>query len=656
VYLRRARVLPIAALLSISAVMAAERPSDIALFRAIESNDLSAMKEALRSGAQVNAKDQTGATPLMRASVYGTTDSMKLLLARGADPNIPNNFGGTALMWSAGNLEKVRLLLGAKADVNVKSNSGRTPLTVAASHAGNVETVKLLLAKGADVKASPDGVGGAVYSAANAGDESILRVLLAAGGDPNDRNPFDISALIAACQFGRIEPVQLLLDAGANVNHQSGRRPLSKAGLQELGELTALLVAAPTGNPKLVKMLLDRGADIKAKDMRGMSPLMMATSSEHQDGETVRLLLAGGSDPKAISNDGQTPVSWARKWGSRGVFELIAEPDTEPFDLKPAKVRDTHHEGDLRESIEKAIALLQTSSDEYFRKSGCTGCHHQMLTGMAVGLARDHGLKANEQRAAEQLKTAITVRQPDRESSYLAVARGGAPMADSLLLISLAARKYQADPLTNALAHIVASMQSQDGSWRSHIVRQPIQYSTFTETAYAVRALQLYSAPGRKVEYQKRIDRARAWLSSNVPEHNEDRVKHLLGLYWSGAKPQSIAMAARHLIEDQQPDGGWSQRSGFESDAYATGQTLYALYQAGALPASDTVYRRGVAFLRKSQLPDGSWYVRSRSVKFQPYFDSAFPHHHDQWISAAGSAWAAMALTLACEPSAVASR
>ena len=103
-YLRRVCAMPIAALLSMSVVTAAERPSDIALFRAIENNDLPAMKQALRSGAHVNVKDQTGATPLMRASVYGTADSMKLLLARGADPNISNNFGGTALMWSAGNL------------------------------------------------------------------------------------------------------------------------------------------------------------------------------------------------------------------------------------------------------------------------------------------------------------------------------------------------------------------------------------------------------------------------------------------------------------------------------------------------------------------------------------------------------------------------
>jgi N-acyl-D-amino-acid deacylase len=38
--------------------------------------------------------------------------------------------------------------------------------------------------------------------------------------------------------------------------------------------------------------------------------------------------------------------------------------------------------------------------------------------------------------------------------------------------------------------------------------------------------------------------------------------------------------------------------------------------------------------------------VISRAVKFQPYFESGFPHGHDQWISSAGTAWAAMALAL----------
>jgi len=45
-----------------------------------------------------------------------------------------------------------------------------------------------------------------------------------------------------------------------------------------------------------------------------------------------------------------------------------------------------------------------------------------------------------------------------------------------------------------------------------------------------------------------------------------------------------------------------------------------------------------------TQFPDGSWYVRSRSPKLQPYFQSAFPYEHDQWISAAATARAVMAL------------
>jgi hypothetical protein len=61
------------------------------------------------------------------------------------------------------------------------------------------------------------------------------------------------------------------------------------------------------------------------------------------------------------------------------------------------------------------------------------------------------------------------------------------------------------------------------------------------------------------------------------------------------------------------------------------------------------VYRRGVAFLLSTQHEDGSWYVRSRSIPFQPYFESGFPHGHDQWISISATNWAAMALIPAAQ-------
>jgi hypothetical protein len=87
-----------------------------------------------------------------------------------------------------------------------------------------------------------------------------------------------------------------------------------------------------------------------------------------------------------------------------------------------------------------------------------------------------------------------------------------------------------------------------------------------------------------------------------------------------------------------------------ESDAYATGEALYALHEGGGVPANDPAYRRGVEYLLKSQAKDGSWHVKTRSLPIQPYFESGFPYGHDQWISSAGTSWAAMALTVAVEP------
>ena len=80
------------------------------------------------------------------------------------------------------------------------------------------------------------------------------------------------------------------------------------------------------------------------------------------------------------------------------------------------------------------------------------------------------------------------------------------------------------------------------------------------------------------------------------------------------------------------------------SDAYATGQALASLHQSGAVAAADPAYQRGVKYLLSTQLEDGSWHMRSRSIPFQPYFESGFPHGPDQWISAAATNWAVMAL------------
>ena len=170
--------------------------------------------------------------------------------------------------------------------------------------------------------------------------------------------------------------------------------------------------------------------------------------------------------------------------------------------------------------------------------------------------------------------------------------------------------------------------------------------SDFSRTAMAVRTLRVYGAPSRKAEYDRRIERASAWLQTATPLSTEERNMQLLGLLWAGKDAKQLHDRLGSLIALQRADGGWAQTPGLATDAYATGQVLFTLHEMG-IPVSDAAYRRGVEYLLRTQFDDGSWHVVSRAVKFQPYFQSGFPHDHDQWISAAGTAWAAIGLAYA---------
>ena len=125
----------------------------------------------------------------------------------------------------------------------------------------------------------------------------------------------------------------------------------------------------------------------------------------------------------------------------------------------------------------------------------------------------------------------------------------------------------------------------------------------------------------------------------------EERAMRLMGLVWTKAAQPAVQAAIDDLVRRQTTAGGWSQLPQLDPDAYATGLTLVALHEAG-MRVTDPAYRKGVSFLLASQYPDGSWLVRSRAFPTQPYFESGFPFGRHQWVSAAGTAWAAQAIAL----------
>jgi ankyrin repeat protein len=146
---------------------------------AVEYGNQEGIEMLFAKGADVNAKDKDGSTPLHLAD---NQDVVKLLLVKGADVNAKDKDGSTPLHL-ADNEDVVKLLLAKGADVNAKDKDGRTPLHLAV--AKDTDIVKLLLAKGADVNAKDKNGSTPLHLADN---QDVVKLLLVKGADVNAKD------------------------------------------------------------------------------------------------------------------------------------------------------------------------------------------------------------------------------------------------------------------------------------------------------------------------------------------------------------------------------------------------------------------------------------------------------------------------------------
>jgi hypothetical protein len=298
----------------------------------------------------------------------------------------------------------------------------------------------------------------------------------------------------------------------------------------------------------------------------------------------------------------------------------------------------------IPDAVDRALALLEKQSCNFIRIGGCNSCHAQDLPSAAAALARRRGLKAP--REIPQLPAQM-MPSPERVMDLGVVAVTGTAWE----LFDMGTNGVARNAYTDAVVRLIKAMQTPHGNWSTNESRRPpMNAGEYQAAALAIYALKHYTPVGDEASTEQAMAKASAWLEHARPETTQDRAFHALALTWTTHGSSQARMAARGLLALQRGDGGWSQLPGMPSDAYATGQALYALSVAGKMTVTDPAYQKGIDYLLRTQAADGSWHVKSRSIWLQPYFESGFPYGQDQFISAAGTAWASLALTTAVQP------
>jgi ankyrin repeat protein len=255
-------------LLNLAGSVAANRSSELRL---------SLVEALLSAGADANAPNDRGWTPLHQAAYSNQCDVAERLIQSGADLDPEaHGSGGTplivALFW--GHREVADLLAGhstAPGNLRVAAGLGRPDLVETCIRSDQSLTPGAFAARGfyrphsgfpdwspkADRQEVLDE---ALVWAAKSGRTEILPRLVEAGARL-DADPYRGTPLIWAATRNRIETAAWLIDHGADPNRRA-----TFGGLTHGQGVTALHLAAQDGHLEMVRLLIQRGADPKIQD------------------------------------------------------------------------------------------------------------------------------------------------------------------------------------------------------------------------------------------------------------------------------------------------------------------------------------------------------------------------------------------------------
>ncbi|KAF3223692.1 hypothetical protein TWF679_000129 [Orbilia oligospora] len=269
----------------------------------------STIKFLIQKGADIQARDMNGETPLSIAirKAYNAVGRLPDVdIGEGASSDDESEDDECELLVAARRREEVvRLLL-----ENVEDVYEATDLMWYTMSRGGGDIARLLIGKVASLEGDDRRRTALLCAAAN-GNGDIVRTLVRAGIDLELKNNAGATPLMAAIYFNYKGIAEFLIVNGASLETRT-----------EYGE-TPLSIAALGGREEIVQLLIHHKANLEAKDDNIQTPLSIAAKNGCES--TVRLLVEKGADWRTVDEDGNTPLSLARKNEHESIAQFLMD-------------------------------------------------------------------------------------------------------------------------------------------------------------------------------------------------------------------------------------------------------------------------------------------------------------------------------------------
>jgi hypothetical protein len=283
----------------------------------------------------------------------------------------------------------------------------------------------------------------------------------------------------------------------------------------------------------------------------------------------------------------------------------------------------------IQQTVDRAIGYLQSESADWLNTRGCAACHHAPMAFWALGEADRQGYAIDKKYLGDKIESLLGSKEKLLTSKIFPNPADppdprpqGRGLNMGLPFLAVAARSLPSltegqEQSLKLIAEEIVTKQQPDGSWEffATLRRPPINESQTTDAAWIIMALEGETGADAPESQRAALSKAVAWLEAAKPSDlHQDKALKLLLEARAGKPRETMQTTIDELLALQRPDGGWSQTVPEpQSDAFATGETLYALSLAG-YTAERPAIKRGIDFLVATQSPAGSWPMISRST------------------------------------------